>query len=167
MSQSPLWTRQATWAGTPRNVAYARAFVTRHLVDNGLSSEVDVLRLVVSELATNAVIHAMTPFTVTVGRINGTLSLTVRDRSMIEPQKEAVSRPRLATRGRGLHMVDVLSSTWGITHGRDGKSVWARFVLADGPDRWLPTPGHDRQDRYATHDVEGLSPLQVRPRFLE
>ncbi|WP_162259397.1 ATP-binding protein [Phycicoccus sp. Soil803] len=144
MSQSPLWTRQATWAGTPRNVGHARAFVTKHLIHNGLSSEVDVLRLVVSELATNAVIHAVTPFTVTVGRINGTLSLIVRDRSMIGPEADPVCRPGLATGGRGLHLVELLSSTWGITLARDGKSVWARFVLADGPDRWLSAPGQPR-----------------------
>jgi anti-sigma regulatory factor (Ser/Thr protein kinase) len=144
MSQSPLWTRQATWAGTPRNVAHARAFVTTHLIHNDLASEVDVLRLVVSELATNAVIHAATPFTVTVGRINGTLSLTVRDRSIIGPEAGPLIRPGLATRGRGLHLVALLSSTWGITPAHDGKSVWARFVLADGPDRWLPAPGQLR-----------------------
>jgi anti-sigma regulatory factor (Ser/Thr protein kinase) len=124
------WMHRAGWASDAVHVADARQFVTQHLTEHELPREVDVLRLVVSELATNAVMHAATPFTVSLGRLDGTLTLSVRDLSFDHPQGPA--RPRSTTlRGRGLHIVDVLSSAWGVTAERDGKTVWAEFNLPE------------------------------------
>jgi anti-sigma regulatory factor (Ser/Thr protein kinase) len=115
-------------------VAAARTFVTGHLIQNGLLSEVETVGLVISELATNAVIHAGTPFTVTLGRSNGTLSVAVRDLSFGRPQSLPPGRG-LDEGGRGLAVIAALSSTWGITALSDGKLVWATFDLADAPGR--------------------------------
>ena len=133
MSGLAPWSHRASWAGDPQHVAEARTFVAGHLIQNGLLSEVDAVGLVISELATNAVIHAGTPFTVTLGRSNGTLSVAVRDRSFARPESLPSGRG-LDEGGRGLAMIASLSSTWGITALSDGKLVWATFDLADAPD---------------------------------
>jgi len=107
-------------------VAEARAFAARCLTDHLMDPCVDDVRLVVSELATNAVVHAATEFTLTVERLDGVLTVTVRDGSPARPRRyPGLSQTR--TRGRGLQMVGALSSSWGITDEIDGKSVWARF----------------------------------------
>lgn len=132
MTGSVLWSHRASWAGDLRHVAEARAFVARHLVENGLISEVDTVVMVISELATNAVVHARTPFSVTLWRNNGSLGVAVGDLSSRQPIGFA-SGSLLDEGGRGLMMVAWFSSTWGITPLVGGKSVWANFDLVDEP----------------------------------
>jgi anti-sigma regulatory factor (Ser/Thr protein kinase) len=129
MTQLDPWSYHAAWPPDARHVADARNFVGQHLYENGLSRRADVVRLVVSELATNAVLHAVTPFTVTLELGKGSLLLAVRDRSqasLFGPVAQPVTRPR----GRGLSIVEALSSSWGVTAQADGKSVWALFALS-------------------------------------
>jgi anti-sigma regulatory factor (Ser/Thr protein kinase) len=83
---------------------------------------------VVSELATNVVLHANTPFTVTLERRDSWLVLEVRDHvagrvAQPEPTGE------VELHGRGLEIVQALSQAWGVWPRRDGKSVWAAFNL--------------------------------------
>ena len=113
---------------TCKHVATARDFVSEQLVRHRLDHEVDILRLVVSELVTNAVLHARSPFVVTVAQVDHTLTLAVWDESVVlppEPLRPSTRRQR----GRGLNIVEHLSSQWGVTHERGGKTVWARFAL--------------------------------------
>jgi len=122
------WEHRATWPSDVRHVATARDFVGEQLVRHRLDHEVDILRLVVSELVTNAVLHARSPFVVTVGRVDHTLMLAVWDESVVlppEPLRPSTRRQR----GRGLTIVEHLSSEWGVTHEHGGKTVWARFAL--------------------------------------
>jgi anti-sigma regulatory factor (Ser/Thr protein kinase) len=114
-------------------VSEARTFVTSHLIQNGLIAEVETVQLVVSELATNAVIHAQTPFTVTLRRSNGTLTVAVSDLSFRRPER-IPSGQVLDGGGRGLAMVAALSSSWGSTPLNNGKLVWATFDLQDASD---------------------------------
>lgn len=132
MSGSALWSHRSSWAGDLQHVAEARRFVTGHLIQHGLTSEVDAVGLVISEMATNAVTHAGTPFTVTLGRSDETLNLSVRDLSFERPACPPAGRV-LDERGRGLAMIAALSSTWGSTPLNDGKLVWATFNLVDAP----------------------------------
>ena len=120
------WSAEGTWPCAPESVGLAREFVADHLRANMLPGLVDEARLVASELATNAVRHAETPFVVTVERENGEVTISVRDWSRTEPIAEPPAP--LATNGHGLMLVSALSVTWGITVKTDGgKSVWARF----------------------------------------
>lgn len=129
----PPWSYHAAWPPEPRHVADARNFVGWRLRENGLSRHVDVVTLVVSELATNAVLHAVTPFTVTLERGPRGLRLAVRDGSQGIPSGPA-SMPSTRSQGRGLRIVAALSSSWGVTTQADGKSVWAVFALPGSPD---------------------------------
>ena len=75
------WVRQAEFVGDGASAALAREFVTEHLVEHQLSDLVEDVRLVVSELATNAILHARTSYTVRLHRDATSLLLTVRDGS--------------------------------------------------------------------------------------
>jgi anti-sigma regulatory factor (Ser/Thr protein kinase) len=126
------WSHDQTWPGELRDVRSARDFVTGRLEDRGLPALVDSARLVVSELATNAVRHARTPFSVTLQRAGGTVVLRVQDGSDLGPVPGAPEL--LSLGGRGLLMVAASSAAWGVTPvPGGGKSVWATLVSADGP----------------------------------
>ena len=109
----------------------AREFVCQHLVQHDLLYLVEDVRLVVSELATNAMLHARTPFAVSLERFVRVVLLTVRDSSASGPER--VAADVLDTHGRGLVIVDHVSHDWGVAMGsRGSKSVWASFVTRSG-----------------------------------
>jgi anti-anti-sigma regulatory factor/anti-sigma regulatory factor (Ser/Thr protein kinase) len=82
--------------------------------------------IVVSELVTNAVQHARTPFELTLARTIRYLHIGVRD----EDPRQAVRQDPdiLACSGRGLRIVEAATTSWGSTPAQRGKVVWA--VLA-------------------------------------
>lgn len=112
--------------GESASVLRARRFVCVHLVEHRLFYLIDDVRLVVSELAGNAVRHANSPFTVSLGRADRAVSVSVQDGS---PGTPALLVPELLdTAGRGVFIVDLVSDDWGVTHAPGGgKSVWASF----------------------------------------
>jgi len=128
------WSHQTTFEATPISASKARAFVSGHLVDHRLLHLVDPVRLVAGELATNALLHARTAFSVTLAALGETVLLTVGDDSALVP----VRRAALATdqTGRGLEIVNVVSLEWGMTQadGAGSKTVWASFAIAELPD---------------------------------
>jgi hypothetical protein len=105
----------------------ARAFVGEVLRDHGDFGLVSDASLIVSELATNAVVHAGTRFEVAVHFKPGTVTLSVTDSSAGRP---ATGDPSpLDPHGRGLIVVDALALDWGCsTTTRAGKSVWAELA---------------------------------------
>lgn len=120
------WSCTGTWPAEPASVARARDFVTAQLLARQLAGRVDEARLVASELATNAVLHARTPFTVTVGGHGSDVTVRVRDGSSRVPVPGTAVA--MAASGRGLFLVGELSQNWGVTVEIDGgKSVWAQL----------------------------------------
>jgi len=126
MDHLTYWTHTVSLSPDPGSAARARDFVCAHLVVHELPALVESVRLVASELTTNALQHAQTPFSLTLMREGHCVQISVQDGS---PRL-----PRLATadtsqpRGRGLAIVDRLSSGWGVDVGADStKAVWARF----------------------------------------
>jgi anti-sigma regulatory factor (Ser/Thr protein kinase) len=102
----------------------ARAFVADVLSAHDVPEPVaDVANLLVSELVTNAVLHARTGCIVTVDvDPGGAVRVAVHDRSRTAPR---LRRPRSdAATGRGLVYVDRLANRWGTTLTNDGKAVW-------------------------------------------
>lgn len=84
-------------------------------------------QLVVSELATNAVIHAGTPFSVSLSFDGSTIRISVHDWSSARPvMRDAVPT---AASGRGLRLVDAVTRDWGVEPATDGKTIWAEFSL--------------------------------------
>ena len=90
----------------------------------GLSVEAaeDAL-LVVEEMVANAVDHARTPFRLTVQHVGAALCVTVRDGAPGPVHVRPLST--VASRGRGMQMVEALSSRWGWNRTAAGKAVWA------------------------------------------
>jgi anti-sigma regulatory factor (Ser/Thr protein kinase) len=122
------WSHQATFEASPISASYARSFVTQHLVDHRLLYLVDPVRLVVSELATNALVHARTAFVVTLAATGQTVLLAVRDQSLPPPARQDAKAMDLS--GRGLAIVDVVSLDWGVRQDRTAsKEVWASFAI--------------------------------------
>ncbi|MDO9497139.1 MAG: ATP-binding protein [Nocardioides sp.] len=122
------WSHMIALEATPRSASRARAFVTYHLVDHRLLYLVDAVRLVASELATNALVHAHTAFTVTLSGSDTTVLLTVRDHSLAMPERRAAQA--LDATGRGLEIVDIVSREWGMNVDEAGsKAVWAAFDI--------------------------------------
>ena len=131
--------RVATFEAAPTSAAEARSFVADVLRDFGLTALVADAVLVVSELATNAVRHAHTAFSVTVDcRAGGGALLSLRDGSPHHPIP--VTAGQLDEAGRGLALVQLLSNDWGVSTQPDGgKSVWVR--LGTDPGRMVGERG--------------------------
>ena len=111
---------------TPAAVGEARRFLSEVLAARvGPDAEYE-LALVLSELATNAVLHAQTPFDVVV-ETNSVVRLEVEDGSTDLPVPQPPSKS--AEDGRGLLIVDRVCDRWG-THIELGrKCVWCERNL--------------------------------------
>jgi hypothetical protein len=122
------WSHEATFEASPISASQARGFVSHHLVDHRLLYLVDPVRLVASELATNALVHAQTAFSVTLSATDKNVLLTVRDSSLARPTPRAAQV--MAPSGRGLEIVAIVSLDWGVSENEAGaKAVWASFAL--------------------------------------
>ena len=86
----------------------------------------DDARLVITELAANAVLHARSPFTVSIRTRNSTVRIFVRDESRVEPSVREGSSAT-AFSGRGMQLVAALASRWGVDRTSDGKVIWAEL----------------------------------------
>ena len=125
------------WSG--RSPAAARRFVRETLAAWGRPDLIDDAALVATELATNAVLHARSGFTIALCRgPEGTIRVAVRDASLGRP------RPRragpLEGGGRGLRLVEALATVWGTDLLPDGKVVWAELGRTRFPNG-SPRPG--------------------------
>jgi anti-sigma regulatory factor (Ser/Thr protein kinase) len=122
------WSHEANFDATPTSAAQARAFVSYHLVDHRLLYLVESVRLVTSELATNALVHAQTAFSLSLSASDTEVVLTVRDGSHALPERRAAQV--LDATGRGLEIVEMVSREWGINQDEAGsKGVWASFAI--------------------------------------
>ena len=128
MIRATLWSHQRQFPAEVESVPRARHFVCTHLIDQRVLYLVEDVRLVVSELATNAVRHANTPFAVTLEQVDQSVFLTVTDGSAVPPVR--LSTDLLDTSGHGLSIVALVSRDWGVTQlPGEAKSVWAAFAL--------------------------------------
>jgi anti-sigma regulatory factor (Ser/Thr protein kinase) len=116
-----------TFEPSPESVSEARAFLREALADRaGDDDVVDELQLALSELATNAVRHAGTPFEVVV-QTEGHVRIAVEDASSEAP----VPRPESASAvdGRGIGIVAAVCDRWGVHVAQDRKCVWCERDL--------------------------------------
>jgi hypothetical protein len=108
----------------PSEVRAARHFVTDVVRAEGVGVP-EFLPLLASELASNAVLHARTPFSVTVDIGAQRVRIEVDDGN---PELPVRANPSAATvTGRGILMVSELADRWGAESVGSGKSVWFEF----------------------------------------
>ena len=126
----------------PSDVASCSA--ARRFVQEILAQAADDLRtsasLLISEVVTNAVLHASGPVTVEVLQRGSAYRIAVSDRSTTPPIEKGY-RADDAT-GRGLHLLDCLAAAWGWKRTGTGKVVW--FDLPVPLDGSL-SPGTERR----------------------
>lgn len=118
-----------TFEPTPAAPGAVRRRLRTLLACWGLArDDVDVVVLVANELVSNAVDHAATTMTVTVGRDDDRILLGVTDGSAAPP----LVRPHdpLGARGRGMQLVQALAQRWEcVPVVGGGKTVWAEVVV--------------------------------------
>lgn len=120
----------------PLSVGQARNFCTRRL-SSVLGSHGDAdgivadAAIIASELVTNAVTAGSTEIELFLALRDGSVYLEVSDdaEGTVTPMDPSPSD----VKGRGLRVVEGLSSRWGVTTADGGKLVWAELPL-DGVD---------------------------------
>jgi hypothetical protein len=154
-------------------VRLARDWVTGVLEEIGRGDLAESARLAVSELVTNAILHAEPPMTV---HVRGTVEhprIEVTDHSLVPPQRldshhlvDLGDDSSWMTMGRGLDLVAAYSERWGadISSNGTGKVVW--FEPSNGL-RETPVEGEvfDVAGAIAMRGLEPVAPedmLEVR-----
>ena len=123
-------------------VPHARAVARGAVAAWGRAHLADDVALVVSELVTNAVVHAPDSEVLTLEVLNRTdgVRIVLADGSSIAPVVRDLSGPlgsvdgrQDATSGRGMAIVHALASGWGVDAHGDGKRVWVEIADAASP----------------------------------
>ena len=105
----------------PESASAARSFVLG-AVPTADAEERSRIMTLVSEVATNAILHARTPFKVKVSRQPRRIRVSVTDGSTTSPvRKEYVTDQPT---GRGLLIMEALADRWGVDVVEEGKTVW-------------------------------------------
>jgi len=113
---------------SPSSAAEARRLVREAVTSVGRADLLEVGELLLSEVVTNAVVHAGTPVEVEVTVGPDGLRAEVSDGSRRLPAVR--TQGTLAGTGRGLHMLEQLVDSWGVQVRGAGKTVW--FVVSSG-----------------------------------
>ncbi len=115
----------------PEAVSEARRHV-RRVLEAQPRDLVDVAELLTSELATNAIRHGESGFEVKI-EVDKKIRVEVRDEGAGRPS--VVSAGPKDPSGRGLGIVEALSSAWGVIPTANGKTVWYELPLAAKQER--------------------------------
>src|SRR3954465_2365329 len=105
----------------------ARRFIAATLEDLGLDETREVAELLVSELVTNAVVHAASAVEVEIERDDDGVLVRVRDADTGPLVMRAGGGSELDEGGRGFLLVDRLAEAWGTEHRGGRKCVWFRL----------------------------------------
>jgi PAS domain S-box-containing protein len=141
----------------PASASAARRFVADAIDRTPLACSpiAETAVLLVSEVVTNAVLHAGTAIRVTVRIEETSVRVEVRDGSVALPSRRHYDEG--AATGRGLELVELLATSWGTEQERSGKVVWFE-VSADPSD----APGDHEQPE----PVEAGGPMWTCVRLL-
>lgn len=120
----------------PERVATARQQLRELLHDWADPEQIDSAELMVSEMATNVLVHtdgdALLVAEVTGERDERRLRVEVADASDELPHKR---RPgEMASSGRGLVLMEMLADAWGVDPRGEGKSIWFELYEAEKPE---------------------------------
>ena len=110
----------------PASIASVRRFAVSACRAGGLARLCDTVALLVSEVATNALVHGEGEVQVRVRATGPVLRVEVADGSPRLPARRTAGP--LEEGGRGLSLVEQLSNGWGAYREGPGKVVW--FELA-------------------------------------
>lgn len=102
----------------------------RFVLETPAAAAIDgaTLGLLVSEVVSNAVLHARTAFVVTVTEIEDGVLVEIEDGDARLPRVEHPQPSRIT--GRGLAIVSSLARRWGARRSALGKTVWFEVGFA-------------------------------------
>lgn len=115
-------TNRRSFPAVPASAGEARRFVEAVLRRAGHEHEAYPATMLVSELVANAILHTGTPLEVVVDLDDRRARIEVHDGSRQLPIRKNYSA--LSGTGRGMLMVDRMSSDWGADVTATGKMVW-------------------------------------------
>jgi anti-sigma regulatory factor (Ser/Thr protein kinase) len=149
-------TANARLAPEPRSVAAARRLLRDMLERWDLGDLEFAASQALTEIATNAVLHARTAFDLAIDWDGEVLRVCVADASARMPVQRRHSVE--ATTGRGLALVETLCRSWGVQVTDQGKQVW--FELAKAQQTAGGDPDLD------VFDLDAFPDLDDEPRTL-
>ena len=134
-----------------KSVSQARRFLREALEEWNVTGFELAAPQVLTELVTNAALHARSAYTVHLRAEPEAVLIEVTDSSPALPQARHYGTG--ATTGRGIALVEALSAAWGVQSSPTGKTVWCR-VRSD-----------DELPDFADSDDEGadVTPITCRP----
>ncbi|MET7679270.1 SpoIIE family protein phosphatase [Streptomyces sp. NPDC005423] len=119
----------------PERVAAARQQLRELLHDWTCADQVDSVVLLVSEMLTNVLVHTDTDALLTAevtGEPGGRrIRVEVTDAGDDLPHRRQPGE--LASSGRGLLLIELLATSWGVAPRGAGKSIWFELYEPDGP----------------------------------
>jgi anti-sigma regulatory factor (Ser/Thr protein kinase) len=131
-------------------IRVARQALRRWLDERSCTNSEDAM-LVLSELVTNAMVHAQAGCTIEVQHDDDLLRLDVRDPSPAPPTIGSAHPDDIG--GRGLRLVAAITQAWGWEPTDGGKRVWAHLVA---PAHRAATNKHTTAGRAGTgHSSSG------------
>ena len=135
VTQRPRRTSTVIDRGDPRAARNAREFISRVLGEWDLIGQREAVVLLVSEVVTNAVLHARSDVFLTVSDEGEIARVEVRDSSPVPPRLHRFAVE--SATGRGLRLLDQLALRWGADQadGELGKTVWFE-VGSPGEAAW-------------------------------
>jgi anti-sigma regulatory factor (Ser/Thr protein kinase) len=113
----------------PEAVSAVRRFVARVLRDWPQQWLLTDASTIASELATNAVLHASTPFLLSIERSPDAILIRIEDGATDHAEPRESQEHDLS--GRGVAIVQALSRRWGSDPLSTGKVVWAELAAPD------------------------------------
>jgi anti-sigma regulatory factor (Ser/Thr protein kinase) len=113
------------FAASLDSIGPARRFAVAALEAAGHGDTADDAALVVTELATNAVVHAQSAFTVTITIGEDSVRISVRDRAALPGNGTGPALPAMPLHGLGV--VAAMAARWGAGSAGPGKDVWAEL----------------------------------------
>ncbi|HSV67955.1 MAG TPA: MEDS domain-containing protein [Mycobacteriales bacterium] len=132
--------RSEMFVPVPTAVHAVRRFLSDTLAAWGEDDLVADAALIGSELASNAVQHAGSPFRASIQRSDSVVRIAVHDLCSVLPVRLDHIPDRSG--GRGVALVAGLSRRWGSDVVPDGKVVWSELARSQTSSRSMsPTPG--------------------------
>jgi len=113
---------QLTVPSLPASVSRIRRFASAACREVAGQSVCETVELLVSEVATNALVHGAGDVRVDVRTQGGAVRIEVSDDSPEVPVPREAGPD--GESGRGMALVEALSSSWGTDARADGKTVW-------------------------------------------
>jgi anti-sigma regulatory factor (Ser/Thr protein kinase) len=116
----------------PSSATRARVLAREQLGSAYPNDTLDTVALLVTELVTNAILHARTPLHLTLEPHDGRVRISVEDESQQQPALQRYESD--AVTGRGLALVEQLASSWGVNATPRGKAVWCEVAVSEDAD---------------------------------